>query len=287
MPPVFPESLYRKARRIGRVINGISLISPTLAGKMTYKLMCLPRHRPFKSVDKAFLDTAETSYLFCAETRICVYHWDNPTLPDAPKILLAHGWESHSGRWRDYVPALHDAGYSVVAFDAPAHGNSDGKILNGILYGRAITSIVAQIGPLHAIIGHSMGGTAALIGLTRTNMIPPKKVIIMGAPTNIQRITDELCALFALSATAISATYAHIAAFAGRPLTDLILHNNVHNLGHVAAFIMHDTDDDVAPVAEGRLLAANWPGATYLETKGFGHRFLPPDQAIKEVISRL
>jgi len=39
-----------------------------------------------------------------------------------PLVVLVHGWTGHAGRLTRYVPALVDAGFSVLAFDAPGHG---------------------------------------------------------------------------------------------------------------------------------------------------------------------
>lgn len=285
MPPVLSPSLKRKARRLGNLINAVAIASPMTAGRMVFKLMCTPRPRAIKKVDDQFLATAQWFTLHANGHDVQMYRWPHPTLPSAPLVLLAHGWESHSGRWRDYVPAMHEAGFSVLAMDAPGHGHTPGKLLNGIIYGRTLTEIVGQLGVLEAIVGHSMGGTAAIIGLTQMRMSPPKKVIVMGSPTDIERVTIELCDLFALKDRARRGIYDYIAKWAPMSLPEYKLHHWVGNQGHVSAFVVHDTDDDVAPVTEGRQLAEVWPNATYLETSGLGHRFLPPEKAIPHVVS--
>ena len=52
------------------------------------------------------------------------YRW----LGKKETILLAHGWESNSFRWKDLIVKLDTAlDYNVIALDAPAHGRSSGE----------------------------------------------------------------------------------------------------------------------------------------------------------------
>src|SRR6476619_6407329 len=45
-----------------------------------------------------------------------------------PAILLVHGWGGHAARLSRFVEPLEAAGFSVIAFDAPAHARSSGKV---------------------------------------------------------------------------------------------------------------------------------------------------------------
>ncbi|MHA7702562.1 alpha/beta fold hydrolase [Mycobacterium sp. ML1] len=44
---------------------------------------------------------------------------------DGPAVLMAHGWPDDSTLWRYQQQALAAAGYRVMTFDWPAHGESD------------------------------------------------------------------------------------------------------------------------------------------------------------------
>jgi CheY-like chemotaxis protein len=58
-----------------------------------------------------------------------------------PPVLLAHGWESRRSHWGAFVPALVQAGFSAVAIDAPAHGDSPGQRVNVLEYGKGIDAV--------------------------------------------------------------------------------------------------------------------------------------------------
>ncbi len=81
---------------------------------------------------------------------------------DPPVVYLVHGW----GGWRwqldPFVDPLVDAGFRVVAFDAPSHGGSgpgpEGPGRSNILeFADALAAVVAANGPAHAVVAHSLG----------------------------------------------------------------------------------------------------------------------------------
>ena len=85
--------------------------------------------------------------------------------PEAPTVLLAHGWNSRRSHWSAFVPELRDSGFRVVAVDAPAHGDSPGDRANVLAYGKALRAVGEELGPLAGIVGHSFGAGAAVIAL--------------------------------------------------------------------------------------------------------------------------
>src|SRR5690606_14212134 len=85
----------------------------------------------------------------------------------APTAHLVHGW---AGWWQQlaaHVPALLDAGYRVVAHDAPSHGSSrpgrHGPRSTTLLeIADAFTAVVHQQGPADLVVAHSLGATATM-----------------------------------------------------------------------------------------------------------------------------
>ncbi|WP_231668320.1 alpha/beta hydrolase [Ralstonia solanacearum] len=77
--------------------------------------------------------------------------------------MLCHAWGGRGTQLADFVPALLARGYEVLAFDAPGHGDSDGKQTDMVAYTRLIAWMAERFGPLHAIIGHSFGAGNTII----------------------------------------------------------------------------------------------------------------------------
>lgn len=138
----------------GKSINTLVHLSPDKAGVFAFQLFCTPREgRILKPKELKFLDKAEQLDLFVGEIALRSYYWTG----GEETILLAHGYESNSGRWRALVPFLIRNGYSVVAIDAPAHGLSGNDTVNGVLYAQSLEMVIKHYSPDYAI-GHSFGG---------------------------------------------------------------------------------------------------------------------------------
>ncbi len=89
-----------------------------------------------------------------------------------PPVLLLHGWGGHAGRLSEFVTPLHDAGFSVVEIDGPAHGESEGRRTTLMDFARALPAVARSLGPISGFIGHSMGATAAAIAMRGGLEIP-------------------------------------------------------------------------------------------------------------------
>jgi alpha-beta hydrolase superfamily lysophospholipase len=64
-----------------------------------------------------------------------------PEKPNGKKIMIVHGFRSYSYKFEKYILALKKEGFEVVAFDAPAHGTSDGKLINAYIYKQSLDNI--------------------------------------------------------------------------------------------------------------------------------------------------
>lgn len=87
------------------------------------------------------------------------------------KILLIHGLMASTFSYRNNLPALSDAGYTVIAVDLPGFGYSDkpkDKTYTQVNYAKWIWEMLKDVeatqedtSPWH-VVGHSMGGSTAL-----------------------------------------------------------------------------------------------------------------------------
>ncbi len=165
-------------KSIGVYFNSLALISPKTAAKKGFDLFCNPMCSPLKPYQIAFLETGKDSVLQYEGNKIQTYKWGN----GSKKVLLIHGWASHTFRWKAYVEHLIENDFTVHAFDAPAHGLSSGKILHLILYSEVINLFINQHKEIEHVITHSMGGFAIVYWLFQNQENNLKKVVLMGAP---------------------------------------------------------------------------------------------------------
>jgi pimeloyl-ACP methyl ester carboxylesterase len=86
--------------------------------------------------------------------------------PQAPPVLLVHGFGASAYQWRLTLPALAAAGYHAIAPDLPGHGFSaltfDTGSYSRAAYARRMWQLLDGLGVASApVIGHSMGGAIA------------------------------------------------------------------------------------------------------------------------------
>ena len=65
-------------------------------------------------------------------------------------VLLMHGWEGRPTQFALLIRGLVDAGYGVIALDAPAHGRSPGREANVVLFARALLEAASELPALLA-----------------------------------------------------------------------------------------------------------------------------------------
>lgn len=82
--------------------------------------------------------------------------------PEAPAVLLLHGFGGSVVTWRFTIDPLVEAGYRVVAFDRPPYGLADKRIditWDDTFYRDLTVGVMDELGINRAVlVGHSAGG---------------------------------------------------------------------------------------------------------------------------------
>lgn len=96
-------------------------------------------------------------------------------------ILLTHGWASKAADFCELVDSLmQNPAYTIIAFDAPGNGSSEGGLTNLMLYVGTIYKIVERYGYPTTMVGHSLGAMANIIAYKNLEKKP--KTLISLAP---------------------------------------------------------------------------------------------------------
>ncbi|HEY6073502.1 MAG TPA: alpha/beta fold hydrolase, partial [Anaerolineales bacterium] len=91
-----------------------------------YRAFFSPPRYEAKSEDQAVLERGENYRLPFADGELAVTAWGKGGLA----VLLMHGWGGSRAQMTGFVDPLLEAGYGVVAYDQPAHGESEGRMTN-------------------------------------------------------------------------------------------------------------------------------------------------------------
>ena len=252
-----------------------SWLAPTATLRRAYRLFGTPLPGTRRRALAAAPGDAVVSRLACGDEELAVYVWGDPATQ--PYVLIAHGWSSHALRFQPWIQPLRDAGYAVVGFDQVAHGRSSGRFATLPGFAETLRAVAGRFGHASAVIGHSLGGAAAMIALA-DGMLAERAILIAPAADPVaasQRfgrfvgLTESLTAhLFdeyeARHPTRVASLHVHVKApLIGRP-----------------ALIVHDLDDREVPWSEGERYARHWPAARLLTTTGLGHNRIVDDRAV-------
>jgi pimeloyl-ACP methyl ester carboxylesterase len=284
MPANIPESVLKKYRRVGAMLNALARVSPSLSGRVAFKIFCMPTSLPVREKDQAFLQTARHETFYLDGNALRAYHWAHPNA-EAPWLLFLHGWESNTARWQKFIKAALAEGYAVAAFDAPASGYSEGKILNALLYSKTLHQFYTRYGTPYGIVAHSLGGAAAVFGLTLLELPKPEKLVLLASFSDSTRVIQDFAQVLGANEKVVSGMYKHIEKRSGFHIDTFSVRVQVSSLKQIKGLVMHDRDDDVAPVNEGREIAANW-ASEYVETEGLGHK-LQDKSVVQQVMQFL
>jgi pimeloyl-ACP methyl ester carboxylesterase len=91
--------------------------------------------------------------------------------PDAPTVVLAHGWTCTGRVWHEQVVGLADR-YRLVTYDQPGHGRSSGPrsgVYDLDLLGDTLLAVIEHTTPTGPLVlaGHSLGGMTVLNAVGR------------------------------------------------------------------------------------------------------------------------
>lgn len=207
--------------------------------------------------------------------RVAAWRWGL-----GPTVLLVHGWEGRGSQLGAFVEPLVAAGLSVVAFDAPAHGDSSGQRLYLTDLADAVADVAASVGPLHAIVAHSFGAAAVLLAGQRHGLDVARNALIS---PNV--LIDDAVARFAqtlaLDADERRRFEQALVASSGVDLETLHLDQLIEGRD-AGMLVVHDREDREVPLRHGDQLAASWPNAQLVLTEGLGHRKILRDPAVIE-----
>ncbi len=141
-----------------RSFNGtVGRLAPHMVANRMRRTFMTPRDLPPRDWELPLLAQSERITL---RFGLSALRWGQ-----GPTVLLMHGWEGRPTQFASLITALVDTGYSVIALDGPAHGRSPGREAHVLLFARAMLEAAAELPPLHAVIGHSMGGASAMLAV--------------------------------------------------------------------------------------------------------------------------
>jgi pimeloyl-ACP methyl ester carboxylesterase len=221
-----------------------------------------PRQRRTRR-EEAVLAGARSFRVRSPDGNLAAWAWG-----EGPRVLLVHGWGGHAGRLSRFVEPLVAAGFSVVAFDAPAHGDSSGRISSLPDFVDAVLAVAAASGPVFAVIAHSMGATACALALRKG--LGAERAVLIAPPADPERYVGKFARFFGIPDLTRDSMKERLMNRYGTRWEDLRVDRPAGET-RCRLLVFHDDGDSAVPPGDGIAVAGGWGDALLVRTSGLGH----------------
>lgn len=252
----------------------IGWVAPQAVASQMRRQFMTPRELPPRDWELPLLAQAERITL---RFGLSALRWGS-----GPTVLLMHGWEGRPTQFAELIKALVQAGYAVVALDAPAHGRSPGREANVVVFARALLEAASELPPLQAVIGHSMGGASALLA-TQIGL-RAEAVVSIAAPSRILTMLRLFARYMGLPAQARAHFVRLVEEKAGMPAGHLDVARYQLDF---PGLIVHAADDPVVPYSEAQAIHEAWFDSRLLRLEQGGHQRVLSDPQLVQAVMQL
>jgi pimeloyl-ACP methyl ester carboxylesterase len=266
----------------------LGMVSPSVAGKLAFKLFCTPYPKYKKRKAPAIFHQAVRIQIQLSDkTIIKGYSWDAPK-PNGKSILIAHGYASYFYKFEQYIQPLLKAGFKVIGFDAPGHGRSEGKYINVLLYKNTIDSIIEHFGPIDHFMGHSLGALTMALVAEHTPNAADHKFVLIAPATKTTTTFENFFTMMHFTEEVKNAFYAELKNISTLPVTYFEADRAIEKYAGPILWV-HDEGDTVCPYADLKKFKDKAPeNIKFLITNGLGHNKIYKTPAvIDQIISFL
>ncbi|WP_046786543.1 alpha/beta fold hydrolase [Pseudomonas putida] len=258
-----------------RGVNGtLGRLAPEhVAGKMRRAFMT-PRNLPPRQWELPLLASAERITL---RFGLSALRWGQ-----GPTVLLMHGWEGRATQFAALIETLVKAGHTVVSLEGPAHGCSLGQQAHVVLFARALLEAAAELPPLRAVIGHSMGGASVLLALQMG--LRAEAAVSIAAPAQLLGVLRGFARHLGLPARARAAFIRKVEQDVGMQINRLDVSGYQLEL---PGLVVHAADDALVPAGEAEIIHKAWFDSRLLRLEEGGHQRVLADPRVSEAVLEL
>ena len=285
-------------RLLRPVVRISSLVAPRLTGRLAFRAFCSPPRAKqglnsgpaVKSTGGRLGKATRVSVPFpCGSVSAYVCE-PRPEVARNPaqSVILLHGWTGEAASMSAFVAPLLNAGFRVVAYDLPAHGQSTGVELNVPIGVASLAAVARAFAPVHAIVSHSFGGSIALAALAGTVPAQPRvtveRLAMICPPSSLAQVTRRFGTTIGLGKRGQAALEARIHSVAGAPVTAF---EGADQLARFSAptLLVHCRDDKEVGFAHAEALAGAGPFVQLHAMQGLGHRRILQSRQVAAIVA--
>ncbi|WP_040496159.1 alpha/beta fold hydrolase [Fulvivirga imtechensis] len=248
-------------------------VVPWLAKRWFVRVFFTPVRYKMPDGEVEMLKKARNYQIMYENKKVQVYEWG-----EGKPVLFVHGWMGRGGQFRKFVPIFNEAGYQVVSFDATGHGGSEGRKSHLMHFVNIIEMLQKDYGHFEMIIGHSLGGVAAMHAIHRG--METNKLIMISSPTIADKIVGEF--LHRLNASWRCKDYfdEYIMKKYGQTFEEYTASHIAKDLRKIDLLLIYDEDDREVDMENPQAIIDVYPSAQLITTNGLGHTRILKDEIV-------
>lgn len=266
-----------------RIYRWLCRFAPTLAAHLAFKQLATPPRSAPGQWPVAIRDITRTRRLSAGGNGLAVYEWGQ-----GPAVLLVHGWGSNATHLGRLVQPLLNAGFKVIAFDAPAHGRSTGRSTDMVAYANAVAVVARDAGRLHAVIGHSFGAAMAMYA-ARDWGIAAGRLVLVSSFNDCNWFLEMFARHVGLTPEVLRRTRELLTQrYGGRLDWQRMSVTEMLRQAHLPTLVVHDENDEEIPFEHGLGMATALQTTQLKATRGLGHhRVLRHPEVLRRITAFL
>lgn len=274
LKPSFRLSLLRSA------MHALGRLSPGAAAGMMTRLWFSPPRPRSRTVHKDLLGQANRRSFEVHGRHVAGWQWGS----DGPTVLLMHGWGGTVGDMCSFVAPLRALGFTVLAIDAPGHGESaesrrGGRKVTFFEFADALRVVARTVDRLSALIAHSGGCTAVSLAI-REGWQAPERMVFVSPFAVPSAAIDGFAGAIGANEAVVSTFRQRVETWLGRPWSYLNIAGSPDRRDPQPLLIVHDSNDREVPLLHAVAVVETWPGAELHITQGLGHRRILGDAKV-------
>jgi pimeloyl-ACP methyl ester carboxylesterase len=252
-------------RLIRAAVGTLGRLSPGLAARLLANRFLATKKRQPPAREQGWLQGVRRFTVESHGKDLSAVSWGPE---DAPAVLLMHGWEGRASQMGAFAEPLLNAGFRVVALDAPGHGESPGHRSSILEMGQGVIDLAGAVGGVRAVIAHSGGSVAATFAVEAGLRV--ERLVFISAPFDAGRFLYDTAEQLGLSRSVAARTQGILERRLG-------VHWHEFEMARLAKrrceplLVIHDRQDRIIPVDDGEAIVEVWPEARLEVTDGLGH----------------
>lgn len=249
------------------------MIWPVMIEKLVLRLFFSPMDYRLNKSEASLLNQARSFNIKVNHKNIKCWKWGQ-----GPVVILAHGWNGRGVQFQSLINLLINENYSVVTYDAPGHGESDGKTSNYFEFTDTLRILWRSLKneDVVAVIGHSLGAGAVINFVDKEQFY--KKVILIAPALKLRELLFQTFERFNVPKIVYLNLVQNLEFVHGYNIFSDNPIQLIRNLKN-EVLILHDENDKAVPYSETQLASELSEKITLHATVGLGHKRILTDKS--------